>query len=129
MKKAFPVIYYLFFNGTSLAGKGVMNWIWLCIAGILEIFWAVGMKYSHGFTRLIPSLLTVAAMLASLGCLALAMRTLPLGTAYAVWTGIGTVGTVIVGMIFFGESTAILRILCLLLIVSGIVGLKLLSVK
>ncbi len=123
------MIYYLFFNGTSLAGKGVMNWIWLCIAGILEIFWAVGMKYSHGFTRLIPSLLTVAAMLASLGCLALAMRTLPLGTAYAVWTGIGTVGTVIVGMIFFGESTAILRILCLLLIVSGIVGLKLLSVK
>ncbi len=106
-----------------------MNWIWLCIAGILEIFWAVGMKYSHGFTRLVPSLLTVAAMLASLGCLALAMRTLPLGTAYAVWTGIGTVGTVIVGMIFFGESTAILRILCLLLIVSGIVGLKLLSVK
>ncbi len=106
-----------------------MNWIWLCIAGILEIFWAVGMKYSHGFTRLIPSLLTVAAMLASLGCLALAMRTLPLGTAYAVWTGIGTVGTVIVGMIFFGESTAILRILCLLLIVSGIVGLKLLSAK
>ena len=106
-----------------------MNWIWLCIAGILEIFWAVGMKYSHGFTRLIPALLTVAAMLASLGCLALAMRTLPLGTAYAVWTGIGTVGTVIVGMIFFGESTAILRILCLLLIVSGIVGLKLLSVK
>lgn len=105
------MIYYLFFNGTSLAGKGVMNWIWLCIAGILEIFWAVGMKYSHGFTRLIPSLLTVAAMLASLGCLALAMRTLPLGTAYAVWTGIGTVGTVIVGMIFFGESTAILRIL------------------
>lgn len=106
-----------------------MNWIWLCIARILEIFWAVGMKYSHGFTRLVPSLLTVAAMLASLGCLALAMRTLPLGTAYAVWTGIGTVGTVIVGMIFFGESTAILRILCLLLIVSGIVGLKLLSVK
>lgn len=106
-----------------------MNWIWLYIAGILEIFWAVGMKYSHGFTRLIPSLLTVAAMLASLGCLALAMRTLPLGTAYAVWTGIGTVGTVIVGMIFFGESTAILRILCLLLIVSGIVGLKLLSAK
>lgn len=106
-----------------------MNWIWLCIAGILEIFWTVGMKYSHGFTRLIPSLLTVAAMLASLGCLALAMRTLPLGTAYAVWTGIGTVGTVIVGMIFFGESTAILRILCLLLIVSGIVGLKLLSAK
>ena len=95
------MIYYLFFNGTSLAGKGVMNWIWLCIAGILEIFWAVGMKYSHGFTRLIPSLLTVAAMLASLGCLALAMRTLPLGTAYAVWTGSGTVGTVIVGMIFF----------------------------
>ncbi|WP_295806391.1 quaternary ammonium compound efflux SMR transporter SugE [uncultured Victivallis sp.] len=106
-----------------------MNWIWLCIAGILEIFWAVGMKYSHGFTRLIPSLLTAAAMLASLGCLALAMRTLPLGTAYAVWTGIGTVGTVIVGMIFFGESTAVLRLLCLLLIVSGIVGLKLLSVK
>ncbi len=106
-----------------------MSWIWLCIAGMFEICWAVGMKYSHGFTRLYPSIFTAVTMFASLGCLALAMRTLPLGTAYAVWTGIGTVGTVIVGMIFFGESTAILRILCLLLIVSGIVGLKLLSVK
>ncbi len=106
-----------------------MSWIWLCIAGMFEICWAVGMKYSHGFTRLYPSIFTAVTMFASLGCLALAMRTLPLGTAYAVWTGIGTVGTVIVGMIFFGESTAVLRLLCLLLIVSGIVGLKLLSVK
>ena len=123
------MIYYLFFNGTSLAGKGVMNWIWLCIAGILEIFWAVGMKYSHGFTRLYPSVFTAAAMLASLGFLALAMRSLPLGTAYAVWTGIGTVGTAVVGMVLFGESTATLRLLCLALIACGIIGLKLLPVK
>lgn len=106
-----------------------MNWIWLCIAGLFEVCWAVGMKYSHGFTRLGPSLFTIVTMLASLGFLALAMRSLPLGTAYAVWTGIGTVGTVIVGMFLFGESTAALRILCLTLIVTGIVGLKLLTVK
>lgn len=106
-----------------------MNWIWLCIAGLFEVCWAVGMKYSHGFTRLCPSLFTIVTMLASFGFLALAMRSLPLGTAYAVWTGIGTVGTVIVGMILFGESTAVLRILCLTLIVTGIVGLKLLTVK
>lgn len=106
-----------------------MNWIWLCIAGLLEICWAVGMKYSHGLTRLTPAVFCVVTMLASLGFLALAMRTLPLGTAYAVWTGIGTVGTAIAGMLLFGESTAVLRILCLILIVTGIVGLKLLAVK
>lgn len=106
-----------------------MNWIWLCIAGLFEVCWAVGMKYSHGFTRLYPSLFTIVTMAASLGFLALAMRSLPLGTAYAVWTGIGTVGTAIVGMILFGESTAVLRLLCLALIVTGIVGLKLLAVK
>ena len=106
-----------------------MNWIWLCIAGLLEICWAVGMKYSHGLTRLTPAIFCVVTMLVSLGFLALAMRTLPLGTAYAVWTGIGTVGTAIAGMILFGESTAVLRILCLILIVTGIVGLKLLAVK
>lgn len=106
-----------------------MNWIWLCIAGLLEICWAVGMKYSHGLTRLTPTVFCVVTMLASLGFLALSMRTLPLGTAYAVWTGIGTVGTAIAGMLLFGESTAVLRILCLILIVTGIVGLKLLAVK
>ena len=106
-----------------------MNWIWLCIAGLFEVCWAVGMKYSHGFTRLYSSLFTIVTMAASLGFLALAMRSLPLGTAYAVWTGIGTVGTAIVGMILFGESTAVLRLLCLALIVTGIVGLKLLAVK
>ncbi len=104
-----------------------MNWVWLFIAGIFEVCWAVGMKYSHGFTRLYPSLFTVGTMLASLGFLALSLRSLPLGTAYAVWTGIGTVGTVIVGMALFGESTGLWRILCLLLIVSGIIGLKLLA--
>ncbi len=106
-----------------------MNWVWLCIAGVFEVCWAVGMKYSHGFTRLYPSVFTAAAMLASLGFLALAMRSLPLGTAYAVWTGIGTVGTAVVGMVLFGESTAALRLLCLALIACGIIGLKLLPVK
>lgn len=106
-----------------------MDWILLFVAGCFEVCWAVSMKYSHGFTRLYPSLCTIVCMALSVGLLALAMRTLPLGTAYSVWTGIGAVGTVLVGMIFFQESTAILRILCLCLIFSGIVGLKLLAPK
>jgi len=106
-----------------------MNWVLLCIAGFLEVGWAVGMKYSHGFTRLCPSVFTLLTMIASFGCLALSMRSLPLGTAYAIWTGIGTIGTAIVGMILFGESASFLRILCLGFIVAGILGLKLLAVK
>lgn len=106
-----------------------MNWMLLVCAGIFEICWAVGLKSSHGFTRPVPSLLTVAAMAVSLLLLSFSMRTLPLGTAYAVWTGIGAAGTVAAGMIFFGESVSILRILCLALILSGIAGLKILAQK
>lgn len=106
-----------------------MNWVWLVTAGLLEIVWAAAMKYSQGFTRLVPSLLTIVAMLASFGLLAVAMRSIPLGTAYAVWTGIGVVGTVIFGMLFLGESSSVFRILCLVLILAGIVGLKLVGQK
>lgn len=106
-----------------------MNWILLILAGLLEVCWATGLKTSHGFTRLYPSLLTITAMAASLALLGLAMRTLPLGTAYAVWTGIGTVGTILAGMICFGDSASLPRILCLILILSGIAGLKLISAK
>ncbi len=106
-----------------------MNWLLLLVAGILEIVWAVGMKHSHGFTRLWPSLITIACMAASFILLSLAMRSIPLGTAYAVWTGIGAAGTVIFGMLFLGEPSSVLRILCLVLILGGIIGLKLLGQK
>ncbi|MBD7978024.1 MULTISPECIES: quaternary ammonium compound efflux SMR transporter SugE [Pseudomonas] len=102
-----------------------MSWLILFFAGLFEIAWAIGLKYTDGFTRLIPSALTVAAMLVSLGLLGLAMKGLPLGTAYAVWTGIGAVGTVIAGIILFGESMAPLRLASVALIVTGLVGLKL----
>ncbi|MDY0189106.1 MAG: quaternary ammonium compound efflux SMR transporter SugE [Desulfuromonas sp.] len=102
-----------------------MPWIYLVIAGLFESAWAIGLKYTEGFTKLMPSLLTVAAMAISFGLLSAAMRSIPVGTAYAIWTGIGAVGVAIMGMILFGESRDILRIFCLLLIVSGIVGLKL----
>ncbi len=102
-----------------------MAWTWLIIAGLLEVAWAIGLKYTQGFTRLWPSVLTVAAMAGSFGLLAQALRTLPLGTAYAVWTGIGTVGTVVVGVLWLGESASPWRLLCVLLILGGIVGLKL----
>ena len=102
-----------------------MAWLTLFFAGLFEIGWAVGLKYTAGFTRLVPSLLTVAAMAASVGLLALAMRELPLGTAYAVWTGIGAVGTVVAGIVLFGESADALRLACIVLILAGIVGLKL----
>jgi quaternary ammonium compound-resistance protein SugE len=102
-----------------------MSWLILFFAGLFEIAWAVGLKYTDGFTRLIPSALTVAAMLVSLGLLGLAMKGLPLGTAYAVWTGIGAVGTVIAGIMLFGESMAPLRLASVALIVTGLVGLKL----
>lgn len=103
-----------------------MAWISLVIAGLLEIVWAIGLKYTHGFTRVLPSLITIAAMIASMGLLGLAVRTLPIGTAYAVWTGIGTVGTVLVGIAVLGESASLLRLLCVALIIAGIIGLKLL---
>lgn len=102
-----------------------MAWIVLLAAGLLEVGWAVGLKYTEGFTRLVPSLLTAAAMAASLGLLGLALKTLPLGTAYAVWTGIGTIGTAVLGIILFGETASALRLTCIALIVAGIVGLKL----
>jgi len=104
-----------------------MSWIALFFAGLFEIGWAIGLKYTEGFTRLVPSLATLAAMGVSIGLLALALKTLPLGTAYAVWTGIGTVGTALLGIALFGEPSDALRLGCIALIVVGIVGLKLLS--
>ena len=104
-----------------------MAWIYLFIAGLLEVAWAVGLKYTHGFTRLWPSAFTLVSMAASVGLLGVALRQLPLGTAYAVWTGIGTVGTAIAGMVMLGEPAGALRMLCIGLIVAGIFGLKLLT--
>ena len=104
-----------------------MSWAYLVVAGLLEVGWAVGLKYTAGFTRLWPSVLTLATMAGSVGMLGLALRALPLGTAYAVWTGIGTVGTAVFGMIMLGEPAGALRLLSIGLIVAGIVGLKLLS--
>jgi quaternary ammonium compound-resistance protein SugE len=102
-----------------------MAWLILLLAGLAEIGWAVGLKYTEGFSKLIPSLLTVGAMIISLGLLGLALKSLPLGTAYAVWTGVGTVGTAILGIYLFGESADWLRLVCIGLIVAGIMGLKL----
>jgi quaternary ammonium compound-resistance protein SugE len=102
-----------------------MAWFILLVAGLFEVGWAVGLKYSDGFTRLWPSLATVASMAVSLGLLGLALRSLPLGTAYAVWTGIGTVGTALLGIALLGDSAGPLRLICIGLIVAGIVGLKL----
>ncbi|MBL7049874.1 MAG: quaternary ammonium compound efflux SMR transporter SugE [Nitrospira sp.] len=104
-----------------------MDWIYLVIAGLFEIGWAIGLKYTEGFSRLWPSLATICAMIASLGLLSAALKTIPVGTGYAVWTGIGAAGTAIIGMAFLGESREVLRILCIVLIVSGVVGLKLAS--
>jgi quaternary ammonium compound-resistance protein SugE len=104
-----------------------MAWVWLTVAGLLEVVWAVGLKYTEGFTRVWPSAITLVAMAASVYCLAVAVRTIPIGTGYAVWTGIGAVGVAVLGMVLFGESRAALRIACILLIVAGIAGLKVLS--
>lgn len=104
-----------------------MEWIHLFIAGIFEISWAIGLKYSHGFTQIIPSVITVICMILSFYFLALALKNLPLGTAYAVWTGIGTLGTVILGIVLFKEPSTAMRLFCILLIMSGITGLKLLT--
>jgi len=102
-----------------------MSWLILLIAGLLEIGWAVGLKYTEGFTRPLPTVLTVSAMVLSMGLLGVAMRELPAGTAYAIWTGIGAVGTVIAGIILFQESMAVMRLISVALIVAGIIGLKL----
>ena len=102
-----------------------MSWIILFFAGLFEVGWAVGLKYTDGFTRPLPTALTVAAMAISLGLLGLAVKELPLGTAYAIWTGVGAVGTVIAGIILFGESMALVRLLSVALIIAGLIGLKL----
>jgi quaternary ammonium compound-resistance protein SugE len=102
-----------------------MAWLLLLIAGLLEVGWAVGLKYTEGFSRLVPSVLTLFSMAASVGMLGLALKTLPIGTAYAVWTGIGAVGTAILGIALFGDPAGFARLACIGLIVAGIVGLKL----
>ncbi|MET4576471.1 quaternary ammonium compound efflux SMR transporter SugE [Ottowia thiooxydans] len=104
-----------------------MSWIILIIAGLFEIGWAIGLKYTQGFTRLWPTVGTVTAMVISIGLLGLAMRELPVGTAYAVWTGVGAVGTVILGIVLFGDPSNAGRLICVGLIVAGILGLKLTS--
>lgn len=104
-----------------------MAWLLLVVAGLCEIGWAVGLKYTDGFTRPLPTTLVVGSMVASVWLLAIALKTIPVGTGYAVWTGIGAVGTAILGMVLFNESRDLLRILCILLIVAGIVGLKLVT--
>ncbi|MEO6810791.1 MAG: quaternary ammonium compound efflux SMR transporter SugE [Isosphaeraceae bacterium] len=104
-----------------------MAWVILIVAGLFEVGWAIGLKYSQGFTRLWPSLATAASMIVSLGLLGIALRTLPLGTGYTVWTGVGAVGTVILGIVLFGESANLPRLICVGLIVAGILGLKLVS--
>ncbi|MFM8321985.1 MAG: quaternary ammonium compound efflux SMR transporter SugE [Chloroflexota bacterium] len=104
-----------------------MAWIILLIAGLLEVVWAVGLKFTNGWTRLWPSLITVAAMSLSVYLLSIAARSLPIGTAYAVWTGIGAAGAVLIGMFFLNEPRDPARFLCLFLIVAGIIGLRLLS--
>jgi quaternary ammonium compound-resistance protein SugE len=105
-----------------------MAWFILFIAGICEIGWAIGLKYTDGFSRLMPSLLTGGAMLVSIVLLGIALKTLPVGTGYAVWTGIGAVGTAILGIFLFGESTDIMRLASIGLIVAGIIGLKVFTV-
>lgn len=104
-----------------------MAWVYLGLAGLLEVLWATTMKQSEGFTRLGPTLVTAVAMAISVWLLAVAMRTLPLGTAYAIWTGIGTIGTAILGIVLFSEPAAALRLACIGMIAGGIIGLKLVS--
>lgn len=104
-----------------------MHWLVLILAGLFEVGWAIGLKYTEGFSRLWPSVGTVLAMLASVGLLGIAMKSLPVGTAYAVWVGVGAVGTVILGIVLFGESAAAARLVSVALIVAGIIGLKLAS--
>jgi quaternary ammonium compound-resistance protein SugE len=102
-----------------------MNWIILIVAGLFEVGWAVGLKYTEGFTRLWPTLGTIISMLISLGLLGIAMKGLPLGTAYSIWVGVGAVGTVILGIVLLGESASVARMISVALIIAGIIGLKL----
>ncbi|MFG0382166.1 quaternary ammonium compound efflux SMR transporter SugE [Pseudomonas sp. zbq_18] len=102
-----------------------MSWIILFFAGLFEVAWAIGLKYTDGFSRPLPTLLTVSAMVVSIGLLGVAMKELPLGTAYAIWTGVGAVGTVIAGILLFGEAMTLVRLASVGLIVAGLVGLKL----
>jgi len=102
-----------------------MAWIYLLLAGLFEVIWAIGLKYTEGFTRLWPTVGTVTAMVISIVLLAMAVKTLPIGTAYAIWTGIGAVGAVALGIVLFGDPATLPRLLCVALIVVGIVGLKL----
>ncbi len=104
-----------------------MNWLALGIAGLMEVGWAIGLKYTDGFTRLWPSLATIAAMAGSFFLLAYALRSIPVGTAYAVWTGIGATGVALIGMLVLGENASAPRVFCIALIVAGIIGLKLTS--
>jgi len=104
-----------------------MSWFYLVLAGLIEVAFAYALKQSEGFTKLVPSLATLALLAASLGFLSLALKALPLGTAYAVWTGVGAIGTVVIGMILLGEPKDLPRIACLALIATGLIGLKLLS--
>jgi quaternary ammonium compound-resistance protein SugE len=104
-----------------------MSWVYLFVAGLFEIGWAIGLKYTNGFTRLVPTVLTAISMAVSLGLLGLALKTLPVGTAYAVWTGVGAVGTAILGVYLLGEPATAGRLVCIGLIVAGIVGLKVVS--
>src|SRR5678816_1757771 len=103
---------------------GWLAWSYLVVAGVLEIVWAIGLKYAAGFSRLVPSVVTIAAMVASVWFLALALRTIPVGTGYAVWTGIGAVGTAILGIVLFAEPATAARLICIGVIVAGILGLK-----
>ncbi len=106
-----------------------MKWIPLIIAGIFEVGWAIGLKYSEGLSKLVPSILTVIGMIASFYFLSLALKSLPLGTAYAIWTGIGAIGTVILGIIIFKEPANFMRLACIGLILIGIIGLKIATVE
>jgi len=102
-----------------------MSWLILFLAGIFEVVWAIGLKYTHGFTKITPTIFTIIAMIISFYLLSLALKSLPLGTAYAIWVGIGTIGTVIAGVILFSEPTSTIRIVSIILILVGIIGLKL----
>ena len=104
-----------------------MAWLYLLIAGLFEIAWAIGLKYTEGWSKLYPSMITIALMIVSFVFLSLAVKTLPVGNAYAIWTGIGAVGTALVGMILFGESREPARLACLVLVIAGVIGLKLTS--
>lgn len=104
-----------------------MAWTLLFIAGLFEVAWAIGLKYTEGFSRLWPSVLTVTAMIVSIVCLALALKSIPVGTGYAVWTGVGAVGTALLGIVLFGESASAARLACIGLIIAGIAGLKIVS--